>query len=238
LLAGPTSSQLQQAVESYTGPFYQPKTIVGDYAQAAGEFVPGALLMPGGGLARSALRYGLLPALSSETAGQLTKGTPAEPWARTAGAIVGAAPGAWHDLPWSRSAPEAAETLAENQLSPAEALAARRRAQLEVNKAAGAAFENKTAAGLERSGADFARQITLDTQSGLQTRIDFLSRSPGTREIRCIECKASETARETANQKEAFKEIADNGATIVGAGKPGYGGGMKIPATNVEILRP
>jgi hypothetical protein len=45
-LAGPTSSQLQSAVESYTGPFYQPKTIVGDYAETAGEFVPGALLMP------------------------------------------------------------------------------------------------------------------------------------------------------------------------------------------------
>jgi hypothetical protein len=111
LLAGPTSSQLQNTVESYTGPFYQPKTIVGDYAQTAGEFVPGALAMPGGGLARSALRYGLLPALSSETAGQLTKGTAAEPWARTLGAILGAAPSAWRDLPWARSAPDAALTI-------------------------------------------------------------------------------------------------------------------------------
>jgi hypothetical protein len=67
-LAGPTSSQLQSAVESYTGPFYQPKTIVGDYARTAGEFVPGALLAPEGSLAVNALRYGLLPALSSETA--------------------------------------------------------------------------------------------------------------------------------------------------------------------------
>jgi hypothetical protein len=79
LLAGPTSAQLQSAVESYTGPLYRPKTIVGDYAQTAGEFAPGALLLPEGSLATNALRYGLLPALSSETAGQLTKGTVAEP---------------------------------------------------------------------------------------------------------------------------------------------------------------
>jgi hypothetical protein len=74
LLAGPTSSQIQSKVESYSGPFYQPETIIGDYAQTAGEFVPGALLMPEGSLAANALRYGLLPALSSETAGQLTQG--------------------------------------------------------------------------------------------------------------------------------------------------------------------
>ena len=99
LLAGPTSSQLQSAVESYTGPFYQPKTIVGDYAQTAGEFVLGALLMPEGSLAANALRYGLLPAFSSETAGQLTKGTAAEPWARAAGGILGAGANTWRALP-------------------------------------------------------------------------------------------------------------------------------------------
>jgi hypothetical protein len=133
LLAGPTSSQLQRAVESYTGPFYQPKTIVGDYARTAGEIVPGALLMPEGSLAANALRYGLLPALSSETAGQLTKGTAAEPWARAFGAILGAAPGAWRDLPWARSAPAIAEPLAPPAFD--------RVAQLRLNVAAGRAAE-------------------------------------------------------------------------------------------------
>jgi hypothetical protein len=65
--------------------------------------------MPEGSLAANALRYGLLPALSSETAGQLTQGTAAEPWARTFGGILGAAPGAWRGLPWARSVPQAAE---------------------------------------------------------------------------------------------------------------------------------
>jgi hypothetical protein len=238
LLAGPTSSQIRSAVESYTGPFYQPKTIVGDYARTAGEFVPGALLMPEGSLATNALRYGLLPALTSETAGQLTQGTAAEPWARAFGAILGAAPGALRDLPWERGAPKVAGPLPQSELSPAEQLAARRRAQLEVNKAAGAEFENRTATDLARQGANFARQITLETKSGLQTRMDFLSRSPGVNKIRCLECKASKTARKTANQERAFEEIEKSGATIVGAGKPGYEGGKKIPATQVEILRP
>jgi hypothetical protein len=52
-----------------------------------------------------------IPALSSETAGQLTKGTAAEPWARAAGAILGAAPSAWRDLPWARSVPHAGRTI-------------------------------------------------------------------------------------------------------------------------------
>ncbi len=236
--AGPTSSQLQNAVESYTGPFYQPKTIVGDYARTAGEIVPGALLMPEGSLTANALRYGLLPALSSETAGQLARGTAAEPWARIAGGILGAGPAAWRDLLRARSAPKVAEPLAARELSEAEQLAARRRAQLEVNKAAGVGFQNETADDLKRSGIDFAPQITLKTDSGLQTRLDFLAREPGEEKIRCIECKASETARETKNQKKAFAEIEKSGATIVGAGKPGYEGDMKIPPTKVEILRP
>jgi hypothetical protein len=99
----------------------------GDYARTAGEILPGALLMPEGSLAANALRYGLLPALSSETAGQLTKGTAAEPWARIAGGILGAGPTAWRDLPGVRSAPRVVEPLGESELSPAEQLAARRR---------------------------------------------------------------------------------------------------------------
>jgi len=239
LLAGPTSSQLQGAVESFTGPFYQPKTIYGDYAQTAGEFVPGALLMPEGSLATNALRYGLLPALSSETAGQLTKGTAAEPWARTAGAILGAAPGAWRHLQWARSAPEVAETLAESQLSPAEALAARRQAQLEVNKAAGAAFENATEATLrQEEDIEFARQITAELPSGARVRIDFVTQNRVTGEIKCLECKSSPTAPVTSDQTMAFREMEQSPATIMGKGKPGFPGGMKIPPTRVEIRRP
>ncbi len=238
LLRGPTSSQLRNAVESYTGPFYQPKTIVGDYAKTVGEFVPGALLMPEGSLATNALRYGVLPALSSETAGQFTKGTAAEPWARAVGGIVGAAANTWRNVPWARGAPAVAEPLAESELSPAEQLAARRRAQLEVNKAAGAGFERDTEEKLKELKLEYAGQITVETPNGVRTRLDFLARDPVTGEIIGIECKGSATARVTRGQRQAHQEILRDGATIVGEGKPGFPGGMRIPPTQVQIWRP
>ena len=54
----------------------------------------------------------------------------------------------------------------------------------------------------------------------------------------CIECKASDTAPLTKNQKKAFPEISESGATIVGKGKDSFSGGTKIPPTNVIISRP
>lgn len=65
---------------------YEPRTTAGEYAQTAGEFVPGALL-PGATFS-NALRFGVLPGLSSEAVGQATEGTSAEPYARVAAALL------------------------------------------------------------------------------------------------------------------------------------------------------
>jgi hypothetical protein len=81
------------------------------------------------------------------------------------------------------------------------------------------------------------QQITIETESGVRTRLDFLTQDPLTGEIGCIECKASPTAPLTGNQTLAFPEIGESGGTIVGAGKPGFPGGMQIPPTPVEIIR-
>ena len=78
--SGPTSSDIRGAIEPITGPFYEPKTVAGDYARGIGEAMPG--LAGPGGLLRNAGRYVVLPALASETAGQWAKGTWAEPFAR------------------------------------------------------------------------------------------------------------------------------------------------------------
>ena len=75
-----------------TGKFYEPQTTAGKYAETAGEFVPGALLAPGG-MARNAIQYGVIPGLTSEAAGQITKGTANEPIARAIGGIAGALTG-------------------------------------------------------------------------------------------------------------------------------------------------
>lgn len=65
---------------------HDPTTLPGEYAQTIGEFAPNALV-PGGAAARA--WQVIAPALASETAGQLTKGSVAEPYARFAGALAG-----------------------------------------------------------------------------------------------------------------------------------------------------
>lgn len=82
----PTSHDIQSKIEGLTGEFYKPKTVAGEYAQTAGEFAPAAIGGGGGALAR--IGRALIPAATSETAGQLTKGTEAEPYARVAGALL------------------------------------------------------------------------------------------------------------------------------------------------------
>jgi hypothetical protein len=84
----PTGADLQKRVEGVTGKFYEPQTTAGKYARTMGEFAPG-LAFPGGAVQR-VLGNVVGPAVASETAGQMTEGTAAEPWARVGGALVGA----------------------------------------------------------------------------------------------------------------------------------------------------
>jgi hypothetical protein len=79
-------------------PFYEhtPQTIPGQYAGTIAEFAPMAL-GGGGGLLQTGgrvLTRAVAPAVASETAGQVFQGTPYEPYARAAGALVGGYAGA------------------------------------------------------------------------------------------------------------------------------------------------
>ena len=65
---------------------YEPQTTAGEYAQTVGEFIPGGLL--GGGGVGAAVKYGVIPGLASEAAGQATEETAAEPYARLAAAVA------------------------------------------------------------------------------------------------------------------------------------------------------
>ena len=82
------SEGLQKGLEAAIGPLHAPQTVAGEYAQTAGEFAPAAL-GGGEGLLSKLLTRVAAPAAASETAGQLTKGTEAEPYARIAGAVAG-----------------------------------------------------------------------------------------------------------------------------------------------------
>lgn len=83
----PDAQDFQKSYESIAGPSHQPQTTPGQYAHTAGEFVPGAVLAPGGVIGNT-IRYGVLPALTSEFAGQMTKDTPFEQPARIGTALV------------------------------------------------------------------------------------------------------------------------------------------------------
>lgn len=108
---------------------------------------------------------------------------------------------------------------------------------VQANKAAGDAFESKYASDLKAAGETVSQQITIKTASGVKTRVDIVTRNANGDPV-CTECKASETAPLTKNQKAAFPEIQRSGATVVGQGKPGFPGGTRIPPQTVKIVRP
>lgn len=109
--------------------------------------------------------------------------------------------------------------------------------QLEKNKAAGAEFEDKTYDGFSEEMEESAQQVTIKTESGTRTRLDMIGRDSNG-DIACVECKASETAPLTRNQKQAFPEIERGGGVIVGKGKPGFPGGTALPPARVDVVRP
>jgi hypothetical protein len=82
----PNYNEAKKYIEDYTGEFYEPKTTLGEYFRTGGEFLPGAV--GGSGLVSRVARVAV-PAIVSETAGQATKGTEYEPYARVAGAVAG-----------------------------------------------------------------------------------------------------------------------------------------------------
>lgn len=85
----PTSQDIRSTVtDPIVPPEYEPKTALGGFAKTGAEFLPAAVGGPEG-LGAKLLTRVAVPAAVSETAGQLTKDTAAEPWARAAGALAG-----------------------------------------------------------------------------------------------------------------------------------------------------
>lgn len=82
----PTTAAIHDATSQVVGESYEPQTVAGEYARTAGQFAPAAIT-PGGPIRKAA--NVLAPAVASETAGQMAKGSDYEPLARVAGAVVG-----------------------------------------------------------------------------------------------------------------------------------------------------
>lgn len=112
----PTSSEIQSGIEGVTGKFYEPQTTVGGYARAAGQFAP-ALIGGPETLAMKALTRVAAPAIASETAGNLTKGSGLEPLARLGGAVLGGAGAAKLARPAPIAAPSASDIKGASRLA-------------------------------------------------------------------------------------------------------------------------
>jgi hypothetical protein len=81
-------NEAKSRLEARHGEFYKPQTTAEKYLRTVGEFAaPGGLVSKGTRTARAAQIAA--PAIVSETAGQATEGTWAEPYARLAGAVLG-----------------------------------------------------------------------------------------------------------------------------------------------------
>lgn len=85
-LSGETLTNAADAVTG-GGMSYQPQTTAGEYAKTTGEFIPGAAAF-GGISAANIGRFGILPGMASEAAGQATEGSNVEPYARVAAALL------------------------------------------------------------------------------------------------------------------------------------------------------
>jgi RHS repeat-associated protein len=111
-----------------------------------------------------------------------------------------------------------------------------RRGTIQANKAAGDAFEAETLIDLRQQQTGVVTQVTIEAQSGVSTRLDFVGKDPAGK-FALTDAKASPTAPLTRNQRKAFPEIEVSGGVVKGKGKPGVPGGTRIPPTKVDIRR-
>ena len=109
---------------------------------------------------------------------------------------------------------------------------------LAQNRANGRAFEQQEFAKFSSQNNNAVEQITVKTSSGVRTRVDAIGLDANGNVV-INEYKSSMTAPLTDNQKIAFPEIFESGATVVGKGKGIFSGGYQIPpGTKVTIIRP
>ncbi|MEX0425884.1 hypothetical protein KDV38_19455 [Providencia rettgeri] len=108
---------------------------------------------------------------------------------------------------------------------------------VQLNSEKGKAFEQKHYEKYQQENVTSQREITIKTENGTKVRVDMIGKDKNG-VINCVECKSSQTAPLTDNQKTGYPDLEKNGGIIVGEGKPGFEGGTKLPPTKVEIVRP
>jgi len=122
--------------------------------------------------------------------------------------------------------------------APLEPSPSAQKTQLQTNREVGAAFQAQVAAQAATTQTGVVQELTVVTPSGVKVRIDLAGRNATTGTVELTEAKSSATAPLTKAQKQAFPEIQQAGATVVGKGKPGFPTGTVIPPTTVNVVRP
>lgn len=85
----PTTAEIEEAIGFDDSVKHQPQTTAGEFARTGASFAaPAGVAGIGKGVVRSGVKYGLLPGLASEGAGQATEGSSLEPWARAGAALM------------------------------------------------------------------------------------------------------------------------------------------------------
>lgn len=84
------SAALTKDVEQYTGPLHQPQGVLENTVSKIGQFAPALIGGPETLAAKLATRV-IAPAIGTEIAEKATQGTPYQPYAEVAGALVGGA---------------------------------------------------------------------------------------------------------------------------------------------------
>lgn len=224
-----------------------PKTVPGQYAETAGQFGLGAAALGAGELKQvpgAIAKYGLLPGAASETAGQVTKGTPLEPYARVAGAVAGSSPGMAFDALRSgtRAAATAADSLAPQQQQAAQAL-------LDQSRTAGIPLTVPEAVQHVSNGStslgDIQRVVEQSTKGGPQMRQFYADRPTQVEQaarqtLGQIASPSNVSPEETAAnvQKAAGDTVSDADRARTQAVNPYYQAAAtnQVPATDMEAL--
>lgn len=177
LIQGPSSATTTQAIEAASGAdqiYHKPQTKAGEYARTIGQFAPAAAT--GGGLARRAANVAL-PAVASETAGQFTKGTKVEPYARVLAALLTGGGVALADRP-----PPPPRLLAEASRGATDAHVAAARALQEQAQARGVQLTQAEALQQVTGGATGLgrlQSVVEATPSGAEHMGPVMARRPG-----------------------------------------------------------
>lgn len=228
----PSTAEIQSVTTPIVGESYQPETTAGEYAKTIGQFAPAAAAGPGG-LARKAAMTAV-PAVASETAGQLTKGSEIEPFARTGAALLGGFASAGRAPTLAREAAKDAPTTATLREQTDKLYGALRDADIRYDANEYAGMVQRMAADLRKQGfrkstADQAYKLVDDLAEDIGKSPDFddingLIQSVGT------EARAAARAPDGGGRAKALGVIRDHLDDFeMNAAFDPVGGGAKLP---------